>query len=361
MCSCANDKEQSDVCIINVDCKKQLEKEKVDIENYCSKRKFISLETTEASLFTKINRLIFHDNKIIIFDKKLGAVLIFDDTGKFLKKIMNIGKGPNEWVQLIDMTLYKNEIVMHCAIPEKLVYYNLDGDYLRMEKHEYEDIYISSINNSLVYAGHACDKRRDENYIKVDNGTKVKEYMPIEDYMILNHFYGARPSLLKSSELFFFKSWDSFIYKVNEQGCFPVYRVSLKGKKFIEGTELNSPSLEKFGKNKSNLTKINDFRDSKSYATFTMWPYHRIILYDKEQKTASVVKSFYDNEIGIPLISSFYVGHDGGDEQIVFAFQAIAFINIINRNEQLDNKYQKIADDLTPNDNPIIIVYDYKQ
>lgn len=360
ICSCKNDYQQPDHCVINVDCKKSFEKEKVDINRYCYNRKFIRLETTEESIFTNIKRLILHDNKIIIFDEKLGAVFIFEDDGKFLRKIMHIGKGPTEWVQLNDVAIHNNEIVMHCAIPEKLVYFSLKGDYLREEKHKYDDVYISSTKNSIVYASYSFHKNENKNYIKIHNGKNVKEYLPIESHMIKKHFYGMRPNLIKSSELFFFKSWDSYVYKVNEQGCFPAYKLSLKGMKFIDGDEFRSPSLDEFRKSKNNILKINDFRDSKSYVTFTMYPYHRIIFYNKEFEEAAVVRSFYDNEVGITMTASNYLGHDGDSEQILFSFDAIQYINKMNKNEQLNNEFKKIADNLTPNDNPIIILYDYK-
>lgn len=358
--SCERDTQRSDFRFINVNCKKQFEKKKVFIDKYCCNRKFIRLETTKESIFTDIKRLIIQDNKIIIFDRELGAVFFFDDTGKFLRKIMHIGKGPNEWVKLNDITIYNNKLVMHCAIPEKLIYYNLEGDYLREERHKFENVYISSINNSMIYASYTFQKSGNRNYIKIDNGKNVKEYMHIESHMIKKHFYGKHPNLIKSSGLFFYKSWDSNIYKVNEKGCFPAYKISLKGKDFIEGSKYNNHSIKEFRKDSENILKINDFRDSKSYVTFTMYPHHGIIFYDKGIDKATIVRSFYDREIGISLTASNYIGHDGENEQILFSIDAIQFINKMNKNKQLNNKYKKIANELTPNDNPIIIMYDYK-
>ncbi len=61
---------------------------------------FIALETKEASLIGRITKLRFKDSRIYILDKrKSNCLFVFDNTGRYLFKIDDSGKGPGEFVE----------------------------------------------------------------------------------------------------------------------------------------------------------------------------------------------------------------------------------------------------------------------
>jgi len=53
----------------------------------------VPLETTNESFFRKIDRACINKDRIYIFDNSLKKVIIFDEKGKYINQIHNIGQG----------------------------------------------------------------------------------------------------------------------------------------------------------------------------------------------------------------------------------------------------------------------------
>ncbi len=96
--------------------------------------KLIPLETTNESLLDAIYKVIVTDSNIFIHDKfKGGGIVIFDNSGKFIRRIPN-GKGPGELIRLydIDFDKEKNELIAYQH--SFLHYYTPSGQFIRMKR-----------------------------------------------------------------------------------------------------------------------------------------------------------------------------------------------------------------------------------
>ncbi|MFI3265513.1 MAG: 6-bladed beta-propeller [Rikenellaceae bacterium] len=75
----------------------------VDIESI-EESKIIDLEATKESLISNIYKIELIDNKFYVLDKASfaagGKLLVFDEEGKYIRKIGNIGRARNEYVSL---------------------------------------------------------------------------------------------------------------------------------------------------------------------------------------------------------------------------------------------------------------------
>jgi len=85
--------------VINVDLKKP---QKTSIFDYFKHIELIPLETNENSLISRIAKVIFHQNRYYILNGSRG-VYVFDEDGRFILKIVRIGRGPGEYTSLSDM------------------------------------------------------------------------------------------------------------------------------------------------------------------------------------------------------------------------------------------------------------------
>src|SRR5690606_26101942 len=74
-------------------------------EDFFSKAAYIPLETSANSMIGNISRLCYFRDQFFILDKKGNSILIFDKKGKFLDKIEAIGKGPGEYISLMDFAI----------------------------------------------------------------------------------------------------------------------------------------------------------------------------------------------------------------------------------------------------------------
>lgn len=90
---CRNSSENSKIFYANLDdYKTQINIELSDLIDSC---RFIQLETTSKSIIDdNINLLYITENQILIGDQ--NGVYKFSGNGKFIKKLINIGRGPNE-------------------------------------------------------------------------------------------------------------------------------------------------------------------------------------------------------------------------------------------------------------------------
>jgi hypothetical protein len=92
-----------------------------------------SLETSKECLISTIHKVEYHYGHYYIFDLRGQEVLCFDDRGKFVFKISDAGKGPNEYVYISDFTIdkYNNQILL--LVPQgKLHIYDLTGDFVKV-------------------------------------------------------------------------------------------------------------------------------------------------------------------------------------------------------------------------------------
>lgn len=97
---------------------------------FFSDYEIILLENNNESVIGKISDIKFYKNKFYIHDSRYSkSVFIFSLQGKFLKKIGSLGKGPGEYISTLDFEIdtLNNELIILSY--EKLLIYNLEGEY----------------------------------------------------------------------------------------------------------------------------------------------------------------------------------------------------------------------------------------
>ena len=96
----------------------------------------IPLETTEENLIGEITRLIFNDGTYYIRSTNSmqnAKLFVFDENGKYLKKISKQGGGPEEYIEFKDFTMtIDNQVVI--ADYQKLLYFDSEGKFLHSNK-----------------------------------------------------------------------------------------------------------------------------------------------------------------------------------------------------------------------------------
>jgi hypothetical protein len=365
--SCSKSKVEQPVSEIKIDYTNETDVSNSLTTEWFNDRKLVVLETTSESLISQINRLIVFENKYYIFDQKGKSVFIFNESGKFLTKIQRIGNGPGEYIQATDFTIdaENRQIILLCDIPNCLMYFDMDGKFLIRERKENYDSYVSAAHNALFFSSFLI---HDKYYLNIRNGNKHTEFLPIEKYILNKDFYSPHPNIIRSSSVYFFKVYDNTVYKIEPDGVTPQYKIDFGNKSvdksFIEKNDMEKIIMTSIENNW--ICRINDFRECDNFITFGLWPFTRIVIYDKQKKTSTLFSKFHDPEIGLYL--SEMIGHDGDGSDMIFIVNPALFknnvLNIKNMEVAVKNetylKYKKVAENLAEIDNPILMVYSMK-
>lgn len=72
-------------------------------------RYFLPLESNAINKISSINKILFYNNQILLFDQQQNKIILFNSNGKYLSQINNVGKGPNEYLYLSDFLINKKD------------------------------------------------------------------------------------------------------------------------------------------------------------------------------------------------------------------------------------------------------------
>jgi hypothetical protein len=154
--------------------------------------KTIMLETNESCLIGSITKMRVSDQFIFILDALIAKSLyVFDKNGRFIRKIGNLGNGPEEYTRLSDFTIDKENNIIYLlnSYPNRIYKYdattgrfiqtiNLEGD-VRSYNIEYA-------GGGKLYADAYFSNHSDQNYllrvIEESSGKEVTHYLNVMEY-----------------------------------------------------------------------------------------------------------------------------------------------------------------------------------
>lgn len=105
------------------------------ISDIASEVEYISLETNEKSLIKHIDKAIICDNYIYI-KNNVNSILCFEKNGKYLYKLDNQGRGPEEYTYLADFDVSTDNktLIILTGLPSKIMQFNNTGNEFVFEK-----------------------------------------------------------------------------------------------------------------------------------------------------------------------------------------------------------------------------------
>ncbi|MDR2907569.1 MAG: 6-bladed beta-propeller [Bacteroidales bacterium] len=92
---------------------------------------YVSLETTEQSLFGDVNKLIVHDQTYFILDYFTKKLYVFREDGSFSHTIGKVGEGPGEYTHLNDFVIdEKKQQIVILSHPSVIYRYDMAGNFI---------------------------------------------------------------------------------------------------------------------------------------------------------------------------------------------------------------------------------------
>lgn len=230
----------------------------------------IKLETNDSCLISEFDQFAYIDNTLYIADDLEQTIYMFDNNGKFLKRIGKKGQGPGEYSRMGKFQVKGDHLYILdemngariCVydIPSgKGTYLYPNGDY------QFEDFHIVGDDMYLI-----CNNRKSErgyyNLIKVNmNSGQTACFLPFDKTLSEHRSHWGLYNYVSQcdDELLMICSNNDTIYQINSGNPFPRYTVRFskrtlpKESRTKEGMDIMIESMEK-GYIRG-VSKINNF------------------------------------------------------------------------------------------------------
>jgi hypothetical protein len=181
--------------------------------------RYIPLETTDESIFYEINKIVVYNDHFFILDEKQATLLVFDGTGRYLRKLNKKGNGPGEYLSLDDFFISDGLLYVFSSDIQKIIIYDTDFNFIKdfsTGTHGTNFDYVNS--NLFLYTNFFAEDCKHFYVIDKSTGTIKGKY---KDFLRKQRGVGCSTSGFAKhrDSLYISFPYDYSIYKVTEDGC----------------------------------------------------------------------------------------------------------------------------------------------
>jgi hypothetical protein len=199
----------------------------------------IILEDHDDALIGEIQWIQAFDDYILIFDFVIAKKLfVFDKNGKFLRQIGRVGRGPGEYLQVVDFCIdtERREIYLLDSGIRKTLKYNLDtGEYINsidLPKNDVDPSLIAYAYDKLYLKVKYYDQKNDNLLMEFDLKTgKYTDHISSKKWNLdwkgnvySNHnFFSSKKQPLRYVELFM-----NTVFAIEKDNIYPYFTLNTK-------------------------------------------------------------------------------------------------------------------------------------
>lgn len=342
--------------------------DQVSIVDFIDSVSIVLLETNDKSLIGDMSKIIPYNNRYYILDMRLQAILCFENNGKFLFKIDQRGRGPEEYSYLEDFNIdpYNNEIMLLVPFGE-ILYFNLDGHFLSKvslpsKTKAYNEVYALNAAELLFIS---LSEYQAVYYSKKSN-TIINELFPNE---IPIYFTATDRSFTYNSNIYFNSILKNEVINMSDNKQKVAYYWDF-GKKNNTSKQISTfNSYIKQQKNsRSKALYLKDLiGDGKFLNYFIYSSYetnrYRIALLEYKNAIHTVIVDKKDdrNYVFTKTIEGIHFFFRNLHNESVFLYDSDIGQSIYAKNILSQKQLKAIETHNNDNDNPILIIYNLKR
>lgn len=340
---------------------------------FCKEAVALLLEDNERSKIGSINKVEIIDNEIYIMDQMIAKTLfVFDLNGKFIKRVGQIGKGPGEYLSIIDFAVDAKENSIFVLSYGKILKFSKNGNFIKSIDVDNNVIGIFWSNNSL-FLKHRPTNNEDIKVISAinDNGKQLSAWLSSSKYA--KGFYGdisfsRKPFTGDDQQVKFFTHFNNTVYFAQNGEVFPHIEVVAKN-------SFDKNDVKKYSELKSKLgfvddTEINELFKDKFWG---IWNYYEVgklifiesrnnrfsarIIYNSESKKSYYSYNIRNDEYGTRNFTLL----NSTDKDIIGTVEnPNERVNLLSKIKKGIVKSKNDIKEFEHNDNPIIMFYRIK-
>ncbi len=237
---------------------------------------YIPLETTDQSLIGNIGKIYITPSNILIFDSKQTAILLFDKEGKFIRKIGQKGRGPEEYLFFNEIVFdKKTEIIYaHERYLNKMFKYNLKGELLEQIPSKFEfNSFCKAPEGYWLYSCFKENNPKGYNLMLVDEKMQnlTTGFFP-QNAAFVNATFNSTFSQDHSGTSYFVYPTSNIIYKLDTEKPVPYFQINFgeKNMPYEKIKELSSSEeYDKLVNEKRYLGDISNLLCFQNYLLFS--------------------------------------------------------------------------------------------
>ncbi len=322
----------------------------IPLSDFVRKIRFLPLETTPNCLITEITKLIETEKEIFIFDRPNNCVLKFTKDGKLIGKIDQEGKGPGEYLHLVDIEIEGNRLLLLDYSSQRVKCYNSDRlSYINDFIPPVGAVEMKAVQGKLLfYCGPLLNEDKPSICFCNNDGS-----MPAR---LIDSKYAQTAIKTQGSSVFcgeelFSRPFESSLYSLNNNLLLMKYKIDFGSRGMPEMTLHENYNL--FDKNFIYYYRYKTY-DCNKILLFDFFKTDEKIkrvycLYDKDKKKS--IWGPVKNDIIYQSSLPFYPGFSNS-KSLIGIFQPEIFINKNDKEIAPELKMVKIGD------NPILVYYD---
>lgn len=328
---------------------------------------YIPLETTKNSLIGKIDKILLIKDRIYILDKKNSkGVFVFNKQGGFLFKIQNQGKGPGEFMKIIDFNYNEssNELEIFDIIKRKILIYNLKGEFIKeIEAINSHAFYPIEKNERYFYSKFLPNKedlKLKNNYrlIKTNNkGDIINNFLSFKNETIFKsriiNTYNSFYPIKDSKKLLFIESYNNNIYEIDGESLNIKYVLNFNNsnipKDFLE-SNINDKYIYVATKKLAYISNIL-YDDNEEMVFWYTKKYRRVVRYDKKKEEYKEYLNYFIKEDNIFVDPSIYITNQFG----ISILEVYKLLEQKTENNKLSKRINEMLKDKTEISNPILV------
>ena len=204
----------------------------IDVKTIITEIGFIKLDTAIEATVTP-SELRVYKNRIYIRDGRTESVLMFDRSGRFIKKIGMIGRGPKEFLSMrsIEIDYFRDRLYITDAFGSKTMAFDLDGNYLfTVPLGDAGGLIAITPSGIIIHEGQmstfGIDQKtmtQKENIKIIDTmGNLITKGFEYNYNRKINSFFNTI-SVSKSGEITFAPLFRDTIYSITDSAITPLY------------------------------------------------------------------------------------------------------------------------------------------
>lgn len=331
----------------------------------------IALETTDNALIRNINAICIVNDTLFILDRSLKKIFIYDKKGKFIHVIQDIGNGPHEYASIIDICADRNQLIISCDNPYKIMRYNCLGQFIKEESLPDYFNNVAVANGRVYLYKHRSLGRRKLGIYSEQEQTIEEIQLPEGKYINAErdgNIYGFSSSsgrcLTASGDILCTWPLDYTIYTIEKGTPKAKYTIDF-GKREIPQTLLEQSISPKdfldMIDQKKYIYSMENVVENDSYLIFQTNP--SIFILDKQKKKLTEYFSIENGVLGGGDTGYLAVNGSTMIAQVHKTyFFKMQMDNCIKRNLLPKSKYAddylRIYKNLKEEDNPILCLYE---